>query len=284
MSLQPGAPAPTTDLTGAPQEAAKPEAQQADAPKAESPEELALKGRFAQLARREKMIMQQKRQLAEERAKWEQQRQQQQAPDDSWKKHLSENPMDFLAQNGITYDKLTEQMLNSNPTEQTLRLMQQKLAAIEAENQQFKQQMTQSQEQSYNQAVKQMGTDVKNLVAASPEFEAISAAGEDGVNAVVELIRATFDEEGYIMDMHEAVQLVEEELTEQYVNIAKLKKVQSKLTPTQAAAQEMKEAPKSINTLSHSGPAPVQSKGLTAKERRERAIMVFKHGPEALKA
>lgn len=284
MSLQPGAPAPTTDLTGAPQEAAKPETPQAEAPKAESPEELALKGRFAQLAKREKMILQQKRQLAEERAKWEQQRQQVQAPDDSWKKHLTENPMDFLAQNGITYDKLTEQLLNSNPTDTTIRLMQQKLASLESENQQFKQQMTQNQEQSYNQAVKQMGNDIKNLVAASPELEALSSAGEDGVNAVVELIRATFDEEGYIMDMQEAAQLVEDELTEQYVNIAKLKKIQSKLTPTQAAAQEMKEMIKSASTLSHSGPAPVQSKGLTAKERRERAILVFKHGPEALKA
>lgn len=273
MALEPGAAAPSVDMTGSPAEKA-PEAVPAVEPK-ENPQEAEFKSRFAQLARREKSIMQQKRQLAEERAKIEQMRSQPQAPDESWKKHLAENPMDFLAQQGITYDKLTEQLLNSNPTDTTVRLMQQKLAAIEAENQQFKQQMTQNQEQSYAQAIKQMGNDVKNMIAASPEMESLSASGDEGVSAVVALIEETWKEDGYIMDIQDAAQQVEEYLTDQYLSFSKLKKIQAKLAP--AAPQESAQTPLKGDspTLSHSPKVPMAPSKLSEKERRERAIAVW---------
>jgi len=262
---------PTGPATPAPAELA-PTTPPPAAPE-EKPEDAEAKQRFSQMARREKMIRAKAREIqAREEAlkSREAQFNTPPAPDTSWKDKFREDPISMMSEAGMSYDDLLAHMANSNPQDQTVKQLQLKLKNIE-EN------IQQRDKQAYDGALNQIKVDVTRLVQANPdEYEAIHHAGPTAHAAVVALIERTYKEDGYVMDIDAAARDVEEYLTDQAVAYAKLKKVQQKLTPTQAAAQAEVAAPQTkagSTTLSHSMTG--QSKPLTPKERRERAILAF---------
>lgn len=247
-------------------------------PEETKPEESA---RFAQMARREKMLrarareIETREQALKAREAQYTQPQQPQAPDVSWKERLVNDPAGLLAEAGMSYDQFVASLANQNPLDPTIRQLQNELKQIKEAQNKVLEDMGQRDERAMSQAIKQIETEVGQIVRSNPdEYETLAASGPAAQKEVARYIKQVFDEEGYIMDVHEAAREVEEALTEQALGYAKLKKIQAKLSPSQVAAKAEVELPqaqaKGPSTLSHSMSAG--SKPLSAKER---AILAF---------
>lgn len=254
------------------------ESQVADVTKPEAKDPL-----FDQMAKLEKQRRMQAKQYQAEKAAWETEKAQllQKAqPDNSWKDRAKTDLIGMLAEAGLTYDEVLNTYVNHTPMDQNMRLLQSKLQGMEESQNKLINQFTETQKQNYTQAVKQIKTEVKQLVKSSPDdYEVVNSQGEMAEDAIVKLIEATFEEEGYLMDVEDAAKEVEDYLLEQSLALSKLKKIQAKLSPTQSLAQGEVSAPKtaaeprSATTLSHS--MSTSSKPISNRERRERAILAF---------
>lgn len=255
-------------------------------------EELNLRRQFQQLARQEKAIRakaQQQEQvlkqreaaLAEREAKLTQQ-------DQSYKsdyisiKDLTRNPLAVLDKAGITYDQLTNELLNPAPTnpryEATINELQAKLDAMEAKLETGSKSQVEAQQQQYQAAVEQITTDVKALVKGDPNaYEAIAKTGS--VKDVVDLIEQTYAKDGILLSVEEAAQEVENYLIEEsYASFNKIEKLKKRIAQSSASPEKSEvktQAPQtkpqaSITTLTNTMGAPRQ---LTA---RERALLAFR--------
>jgi hypothetical protein len=174
---------------------------------------------------------------------------------------------------GISYEQLTEMLLNQDPKQAQYKA---EIDALKAEIKAFKEESLKSreqdQQQAYKNAVAQIKSEVSQLVKTDDTFETIRETGS--VDDVVELIEATFKEEGRILPIEEAAQLVEEHLLEEALKLTKLKKIQSRLAaakPATPAAPQKSEPKQSqpAKTLTNSMSA---SKPMSATER---AILAF---------
>lgn len=268
----------TTDLTGGskPAPVEEPKTPMQEVLKKDTEES----ARFAQLARREKMMRAQARQFQADKAAWEAQKSQQSvpAPQEDWKAKLKQDLVGTLTDAGMSYEEVLNAYVNTNPTDTGLRQVMAKLKALEDNQSKTMTAVEGQQQQAYEQALKQIGTEVRQIVKSDlVEYELLNASGPQAQEAVVKLIEQTFNDEGYIMDVYEAAKEVENYLLDQTLAVAKLKKVQSKLSPTQTAANATTPGPvqaaKPANTLSHSMNG--NSKPLTQKDRRERAILAY---------
>jgi len=192
------------------------------------------------------------------------------------KDRLSQDTLNALLDAGITYEQITEKMLNApNPAEQQnlafQRQMDAKLKAIEERQAQADKAYQDQQGQQYKQALDQISAEAKQLVLSDPEtYEAIKATGS--IRDVVQLIERTFKEDGILMTVEEAAKEVEDYLTEEATKLSRLNKIQRRLgvkTPPPATPVKQPQQ-QQMRTLSNA----VGSHGkLSAKER---AILAFK--------
>jgi hypothetical protein len=128
-----------------------------------------------------------------------------------------------------------------------------------------------SQQQGYDQAVKQIKADARQLVQSDPDaYEAIRAAGT--VNDVVELIEQTFKEDGILMSTEDAANAVEEHLVEEAMKYARLKKTQARMRPTTATTTQQESVPGSKQPPKTLTNAAGAQRPMTS---RERAIAAF---------
>lgn len=238
---------------------------------------------FDQMAKLEKQRRMQAKQYQAEKAAWESEKAQllQKAqPDTSWKDRAKTDLMGLMAEAGLSYEEVLNTYVNHTPMDQNMRILQAKLQGMEENQNKLINQFTETQKQNYNQAVKQITTEVKQLVKLAPDdYEIINSQGEMAEKYIVKLIEETFQDEGYLMDVEDAAKEVENHLLEQSLGLAKLKKIQAKLSPTQTLAQgevaapKVSIEPKGATTLSHNMTAG--SKPISNRERRERAILAF---------
>lgn len=190
------------------------------------------------------------------------------------KDKLTQDTLTALGEAGLSYDDITQLMLNQPSPEkaaetQYLKKLEAKIAALENGQNETKKSFEEQQQQSYKQAVEQIKSETKNLVISDSNFEMIRET--NSVDDVVELIEATFKEDGILMTVQEAAQAVEDHLLEEALKIARIKKLQSRLNPVKAEAPKSPETPqKSIKTLTNS---VASQRTLTA---RERALLAFK--------
>lgn len=262
--------------------------------------EVASDPRIEHLAKKERLLRHRDRQFKEEKAKLEAEIQAYKQKDLDYqsnyipKQKLREQTWDVLANEGISYDQLTQQAIQNPITPEAieLRKIQKRLKQQDETISSFKTEAQKQQEAQYNQALKLIERDVKTLVAADPDtYEAIRAQGADAEQAVVELIRETFDQEGILITPEEALKEVEEYLIEGAFKVAQLKKVQARLKPKESEIvtdpplvrpeRGLKVEPSTTRpspqapsrTLTHQN--PMQQKPLSSKDRRERAIAAF---------
>lgn len=257
----------------------------------ERQEEPALSTQYAALARREKALRAQaQKQEQAMRARElalkarEAELAQVKAPDYSNyipKDQLKSNALQVLAEAGVSYEELTNQILNQGPTDPRMeakaQALEAKLARLEQALEESQKTQKTAQEQQYTQALQQIEGQVKKLVAADPRFEMIKATGS--YKDVVDLIKLTFDKTGEILDNEEASQQVEDDLTEEadrFVKIDKIKKrmmsaasTQAKPTQVQTPSAAPQQKPQ-MKTLTNS---VASSRQLSAKER---ALLAFR--------
>jgi hypothetical protein len=192
-----------------------------------------------------------------------------------WKSKLTQDPMSVLTEAGITYDQLTNAILNQpNATDLQLRQMQAQLQALKDSQEQASLQLQQAQAEQYNQAKLQIERDVKKMVALDDTYEAVKF--EKAEKAVVALIEATFQETGEVMDLDKATQEVEDYLLEEHLKRAQLKKIQAKLNPPPVQQAQKTQTPQKqqMTTLTNRS-TPSSNTGLSDKDRRARAIAAF---------
>ncbi len=256
------------------------EAPAESSPEATKVKEEPLSSQYAQLARKEKAIRAKALEIKAKEADLAareaalQPKPEPKASEPSLKDLAAKDPLRALNELGLSYEQITELLLNQNPQDQAVRTemdaLKAEIKALREESQTTRQQ---DQEQAYKNAVAQIRNDVSSLVKSDEMYETIRETGS--IDDVVELIEVTFKEEGRVMPIDEAAQLVEEHLLEEALKLTKLKKIQSRLTSlkTEAAPAQkpvtQQQQPAQAKTLTNS---MATNRQLSAKER---AILAF---------
>jgi len=166
---------------------------------------------------------------------------------------LKADALKVLGEEGVGYDPLTEQVLGSNDERADL-------SGIRAEIQAMKDALVDRnrfQDERDAQAEKlvlaQIERETNQLISRGDDFEMIREAGYGP--KVVELIYRNFKETGELLDVPEAANLIEQELLEEGLKFAKLKKVQSRLNPAlseqRQAVQKDRPGTKTMRTLTN---------------------------------
>lgn len=203
------------------------------------------------------------------------------------KSKLTEDTIQTLLEAGISYDKITEMALQQGTPSQDPALkavineLRAEIKALKGDSENTKKSITESQEQSYKQAIHQIKVDISSLVKEGEDFEAIRAT--NSVDDVVELIERTYKEDGILLTNEEAAKQVEEELIGRISKYSQLSKIQQKFkasgkapsqqtgsaqTPQSQGGQKQQQPAKTLtNSMSN-------SRQLTA---RERAILAFEN-------
>lgn len=258
-----------------------------EAPKAE-PADPALSRQFAQLARQEKAL---RAKVQQQEAAWKQREADlkareaaltsQAAPDLSQyipRDRLKSDPLSVLAEAEVSYEDLTQRIVNRVPVDPqvqaTINDLKAQIQELKKYNEDGKKSATDNQQAQYQAAVKQIHKDATALVKSDPiAYEAIHKTGT--VKDVVKLIEDTYNKDGILMTVEEAAQEVENYLVEENFNMAtridKIKKRLGQVAPAQAPAKQSPVSPQQsqMKTLTN---ATSSSRPLSA---RERALLAF---------
>lgn len=201
---------------------------------------------------------------------------------------LKADPMGVLSEAGVPYDQIAEQLINPSKIDPRLQAtidsLKSEIASLRKSSEEGNERSTRQQQEQYKAAVKQIETDVRNLVNTDPNFETVKQTGS--VRDVVELIEETFKKDGYVLSVEDAANEVENYLIDEAMKLTKIEKIKRKLTqPTANGAQANKQTPISNQgqqTQSQGNSQP-QMKTLTNAasstrklSAKERAILAFK--------
>ncbi len=161
---------------------------------------------------------------------------------------LKQEPLKVLLESGVTYEQLTEELLNnqSNPEVEDLKA---KLKALEeGVDTKFKDAATQQEQQ----VLAEMAREAKSLVATGDDFELIR--GMNQVPSVMTLIERTYRESGEVLDVAEACRLIEAELEKDVEKITSLGKVKNKFQPQQQPMQPRQQGMRTLTNRDTAAP------------------------------
>jgi len=241
---------------------------------------------FENLKRQERQMrlraQQRERQLKEReialKAKEEAFQQQSQSPQTKGfipQDRLKQDPMSVLAEAGVSYDDLVQQIINQKPEDPRLNAqlsgLKAEIQALKDQAEQYRKLQIEQQDQSYKAAVNQIRMDVKNLVTQDPEFETIKVT--NSINDVVQLIEEVYKKDGILMTVEEASREVENYLVDEALKLTKIQKLQKKLQPNVTPKQPQSVPPKQPQPMKTLTNAASSGRKLSA---RERAILAFK--------
>ena len=244
-----------------------------------------LSTQYAQLARREKALyakaQARERAIAERESALQAREEAIKAKDAEYqskyipKDRLTQDTVNVLLESGISYDQITQMMLTQQSQDPATKLaiqrLEERIRAQDEAREADRKAAQEAQQAQYNQALKQIESDAKSLIMQDNTFETIRAT--NSVKDVVELIEETFKDEGRIMSVDEACQLVEDHLVEKLSKYSQISKIQQRLKAAQAPSQTQYG-----NNSQQRQPTPTltnavgTSKKLSAKER---AILAF---------
>lgn len=263
--------------------------EETEKPQEKKQEDPALSRQFAQLARQERALRQktqqqqiefQKQQDAfkVERAAFEAKMKDYETGYIS-KSQFKADPLSVLANEGVSYDELTQQILNQQPTDPrvqaTINRLESKIKQLEEGAENAQKSYTEQQQQAYQSAVKQIEVDARNLIRHDPNFETIKATGS--VKDVVELITETYNKDGVLLSVEEAAQEVENYLVDEAMKVTRIGKIKKRLEESNASAnkapQKTQAQPQQKQTMKTLTNATSSQRQLSAKER---AILAFK--------
>lgn len=253
----PTAPAPEQQQ---PQEAPKPK---------EVDHELEWAKRFNALSKKEKMMLDQRRHLEEQRKEI--------AAFHELKKLAQENPTELFSKLGISYDDVTNYYLNDGKAtpEQKLKAYEARLAALETERLTEKQQAERAKEEA---VISNFKSNIKSAVSSGDKYELTNAQGEEGIDLVFEVVDQLHQETGKI-ELERALELVEAHLEKNYETVIKSAQKLKKFFPSEEAKADIVTGAKSesaskplVNTLTHqattTSAAPTQKRMLTDEESK----------------
>jgi hypothetical protein len=173
---------------------------------------------------------------------------------------IKADPLGVLREAGVSYDDLTQAILGNpqanaavNPEIMELKEYISKLESKLDEK--FSQRDTQAEQQVLNEIKRE----AQMIAEKSPEFEVVRAT--NSIPDVVELIHRNWKKTGEVMEVTEALALVEEDLIQQAEPLLKLNKIQGKFSPPVQQQQE-----RQMKTLTN------RDGSMPGMSRRDRAI------------
>lgn len=191
-----------------------------------------------------------------------------------------ENVWATLQEQGLTYDQLTEMALNQpqeTPAQRAAyQRLQDQIQRLEDAQKQTESNAQEQQTKAYQQAVAQIKHDAEKLVEAdAAKYEAIKESGT--VAEVVSLIERTFKEEGTLLTVEEAADMVEEYLVDQATKYAQFTKVKKRLEANAKLAAPKQEAAGAETSKSTTTKTLDNTMGGARKlSNRERALAAFR--------
>lgn len=145
---------------------------------------------------------------------------------------LKSDPLSVLLEAGVTYQQLTDSIL-ANQGNSEINSLKQDFKTFKTG---LEEQLSERDQQAEKQALAEMQREATILAAEGDDFELIR--GMKKIPDVTKLIKRTWDEDGTILDVREAMQLIEDELLKDVDKVTGFKKVQSKFAPTRPAMQQ----------------------------------------------
>lgn len=174
---------------------------------------------------------------------------------------LKSEPLKVLLEAGVSYDDLTQAILNDPGNSELYALRQE----FNSYKQEVQNQFSEREAAAERQALMEMGNEAHELVNNTQDFELIRTMGH--LPDVTHLIELKYRENGEILSVHQACQMIEDELFKDAQKVAGLDKVRSYFSPAQQAPQMQRHS--GMRTLTNRDTATVP---LTAKQR---AIAAF---------
>jgi hypothetical protein len=145
---------------------------------------------------------------------------------------LKSEPLSVLLENGVTYEQLTEAIMANQGNSEVYALKKE----IESLKQGIDQKFTERDTTAEKQVLAEMQREAQQL-AQSDDYELVRETRS--VPTVMNLIERTYRETGEVLDVQEALKLVEDELFRDAQRLAKSKKLQSQISPvTQLQPQQ----------------------------------------------
>lgn len=209
-------------------------------------------------------LAKQKRALQLERAQFEKEKATSSPSESEWvrKSDLLAKPLSVLQQNGVTYDQLTEAILNQSGTSPEIQELR---AEIRALKEGVDKTLIDRDTQTKEAALGEMRKEADRLAKEGDTFELIRETGS--IKDVINLIDRVYTEQGDVLDVEEAMEMIETELVKDVLKVARLKKVQTQIAPPPPAPPPRR--PEGMRTLT----ARDSSSG--ALSARARAIAAF---------
>lgn len=171
---------------------------------------------------------------------------------------LKSQPLSVLQEYGVTYDQLTEAIL-SNQTGLSPEIQNLK-AEIKALKEDVDKTLSDKDAQAEKQVLAEIQRDINSRAHVDPNYEMIRATGSQP--EVKELIHRVWKETGEVLDVSEAMQLVEDDLINESLKLINTAKMKSRIAPP----PQQQPPQRQIKTLTNRDTAsPVMS-------RRERAL------------
>lgn len=178
---------------------------------------------------------------------------------------LKSEPLRVLQEHGVTYDQLTEAILSDQSgTNPRILELEAKLKALEEG---VTKNFSERDSQAETQVLNEMTKEAQSLASQGEAFELIRE--NRAVPTVVKLIHQTWKQTGEVLDVTEAMQLVEDELLKDNLRIANFGKVKSRLTPAQQPLAQTVQKPNVIRTLTN------RDSSNPTLDRKQRAIMAM---------
>jgi len=178
---------------------------------------------------------------------------------------LKSDPLRVLEEAGVTYEQLTDAILsNQGQGSSEIRELKAQLKALEEG---VDKKLTDRDAHAEKQVLAEMQREAGQLIAEGDDYEMVRET--KSLPEVMTLIEKTYRETGEVLQVAEALRLVEEELVNESLKIARINKVQSRLAPPPVL--EPTQRHRQMRTLTNRDTATVP---MSAKAR---AIAAF-HG------
>lgn len=235
--------------------------------------------RFAELTKRQRELFQKEQELKEREEKL--------SPVSQALAEAKKNPIAYLSAAGLTFEEITEYVLNEGYAEvDAPPSVEKKLEALElklSEKERKEQEAAEAQAQA--QVEKQISDFKSSIMAAaesSSDFELVQSLGQHEL--VYDVILEHHAEYGEVLPIEDALKLTESYLEKQFVEKIKSTKKfgQPITTAVHQASSPSRREPQSTRspfTLSAQNPSPskpVTSEKLTAEQLKERAAAMLR--------
>ncbi len=175
---------------------------------------------------------------------------------------LKSNPLGVLLEHGVTYDQLTEAILNGQQGNPEIQALKQEIRALKEGVDKSFQTREEQQEES---ALTEMLYEAEELAKEGDAFELIRE--RNAYDQVLRKIHSTYKKTGRVLDVSTAMDIIETQLLSEAEKLAGLNKVRSKFAPPPAPLQPQQRSGMRTLTARDSSAAPLSA--------RARAIAAF---------